>query len=193
MDLFEYQAKELFAAYGVPVQRGRVATDAAGAREIAAEFAAADSPLVVVKAQVKAGGRGKAGGVKLANGPDEAQAAAERILGLDIKGHIVHSVLVAEASDIASEFYLSYLLDRAERTFLAICSVEGGMEIEEVAHTSPDAIARIPIDPLVGVDEAKAAEIVRAAGCPPRPPRAPPRSRSNSGTCSPARTPPWSK
>ena len=166
MDLYEYQAKELFAAYGVPVQSGRVATDAAGARAIAAEFEAAGTPLVVVKAQVKIGGRGKAGGVKLANGPDEAEAAAGRILGLDIKGHIVRSVLVAEASDIASEFYLSYLLDRAERTFIAICSVEGGVEIEEVAHTNPDAIARIPIDPLVGVDEAKAAEIVRAGRLP---------------------------
>jgi succinyl-CoA synthetase beta subunit len=166
VDLYEYQAKELFAAHGVPVQRGRVATDAAGARAIAAEFEAAGSALVVVKAQVKIGGRGKAGGVKLATGPDEAQAAAERILGLDIKGHIVRSVLVAEASDIASEFYLSYLLDRAERTFLAICSVQGGVEIEEVAHTNPDAIARIPIDPLTGVDEAKAAEIVRAGRLP---------------------------
>jgi succinyl-CoA synthetase beta subunit len=166
VDLYEYQAKELFAAHGVPVQRGRVATDAAGARAIAAEFEAAGSPLVVVKAQVKIGGRGKAGGVKLANGPDEAQAAAERILGLDIKGHIVRSVLVAEASDIAAEFYLSYLLDRAERTFLAICSVEGGVEIEEVAHNNPDAIARTPIDPLVGVNEAKAAEIVRAGRLP---------------------------
>ncbi|MGH9046512.1 MAG: ADP-forming succinate--CoA ligase subunit beta, partial [Acidimicrobiales bacterium] len=172
MDLYEYQAKELFVAYGVPVQRGRVATvatiatDSAGAREIAADFAAEGSPLVVVKAQVKTGGRGKAGGVKLAKGPDEAQAAAERILGMDIKGHIVHSVLVAEASDIAAEFYLSYLLDRAERTFVAICSVEGGVEIEEVAHSNPDAIARIPIDPLVGVDEAKAAEIAAAGRLP---------------------------
>jgi succinyl-CoA synthetase beta subunit len=166
VDLFEYQAKELFAHYGVPVQRGRVATDAAGARAIAAEFGAEGAPLVVVKAQVKIGGRGKAGGVKLANGPDEAQAAAERILGMDIRGHTVHSVLVAEASDIAAEFYLSYLLDRAERTFLAICSVEGGVEIEEVAHTNPDAIARIPVDPLVGVDAAKAAEIVRAGRLP---------------------------
>ena len=166
MDLYEYQAKELFARYGVPVQRGRVAADAAGARAIAADLEAGGKPLVVVKAQVKIGGRGKAGGVKLANGPDEAQAAAERILGLDIRGHIVHSVLVAEASDIASEFYLSYLLDRAERTFTAICSVEGGVEIEEVAHSNPDAIARIPVDPLVGVDAAKAAEIVREGRLP---------------------------
>ncbi len=166
MDLFEFQAKELFAKYGVPVNPGRVARDAAGAREIAAEFAAAGTPQVVVKAQVKTGGRGKAGGVKLANGPDEAQAAAERILGLDIKGHIVHQVLVTEASDIAAEYYLSFLLDRSERTYLAICSVEGGVEIEEVAHSNPDAIARIPIDPLTGVDAAKAAEIVRAGRLP---------------------------
>ncbi len=166
MDLFEHQAKELFAEYGVPVTPGRVAYDAAGAREVAAELAAANSPRVVVKAQVKTGGRGKAGGVKLAAGPDEAQAAAEQILGLDIKGHIVHKVLVTEASDIAAEYYLSFLLDRAERTFLAICSVEGGVEIEEVAHSNPGAIARIPIDPLVGVDAAKAAEIVAAGRLP---------------------------
>src|SRR5262249_9800636 len=121
---------------------------------------------VVVKAQVKTGGRGKAGGVRLANGPDEAQAAAEKILGLDIKGHIVHQVLVAEASDIAAEYYLSFLLDRSERTYLAICSVGGGMEIEEVAHSKPDAIARIPVDPLTGGDAAKAAEIVRAGRLP---------------------------
>ncbi|HLX47409.1 MAG TPA: ATP-grasp domain-containing protein, partial [Streptosporangiaceae bacterium] len=166
MDLFEHQAKELFAEYGVPVTPGRVAFDAATAGEIAAELAAAGAPQVVVKAQVKTGGRGKAGGVKLANGPDEARAVAERILGLDIKGHIVHKVLVTEARDIAAEYYLSYLLDRAERTFLAICSVEGGMEIEEVAHSNPDAIARIPIDPLTGVDAAKAAEIIAAGRIP---------------------------
>jgi succinyl-CoA synthetase beta subunit len=162
VDLFEYQAKELFAKYGVPVTPGRVARDAAGAREIAAEFAAAGTPQVVVKAQVKTGGRGKAGGVKLATGPDQAQAAAEQILGLDIKGHIVHQVLVTEASDIAAEYYLSFLLDRAERTYLAICSVQGGVEIEEVAHSNPEAIARIPVDPLTGVDAVKAAEIVHA-------------------------------
>jgi succinyl-CoA synthetase beta subunit len=166
VDLFEYQAKELFAKYGVPVTPGRVARDPAGAREIAAEFAAAGTPQVVVKAQVKTGGRGKAGGVKLATGPDQAQAAAEQILGLDIKGHVVHQVLVTEASDIAAEYYLSFLLDRAERTYLAICSVEGGVEIEEVAHSNPEAIARIPIDPLTGVDAVKAAEIVRAGRLP---------------------------
>ena len=166
MDLFEYQAKELFAEYGVPVQRGRVAVTAEEAREIAAGFAAEGSPLVVVKAQVKTGGRGKAGGVKLANGPDEAEAKARQILGMDIKGHTVHRVLIAEASDIAQEYYLSYLLDRAQRTFVAICSVQGGVEIEEVAHTSPEAVARVPIDPLTGVDAAKAAEIIQAGRLP---------------------------
>jgi succinyl-CoA synthetase beta subunit len=166
VDLFEYQAKELFAEYGVPVQRGRVASTPEEAREIAAGYAAEGSPLVVVKAQVKAGGRGKAGGVKLANGPDEAEAKARQILGMDIKGHTVHKVLIAEASDIAQEYYLSFLLDRAARTFVAICSVQGGVEIEEVAHTSPEAVARIPVDPLTGVDAAKAAEIIAAGRIP---------------------------
>jgi succinyl-CoA synthetase beta subunit len=166
VDLFEYQAKELFAEYGVPVQTGKVARTADEAREIAAEFAAQGHPLVVVKAQVKTGGRGKAGGVKLAEGPDEAYAKAGQILGMDIKGHTVHSVLIAQASDIAAEYYLSFLLDRANRTFLSICTVQGGMEIEEVAHTNPDAVARIPISPLTGVDSAKAAEIVAAGRIP---------------------------
>jgi succinyl-CoA synthetase beta subunit len=166
VDLFEYQAKELFAEYGVPVQAGKVASTADEARQIAAEFAAQGHPQVVVKAQVKTGGRGKAGGVKLANGPDEAYAKASQILGMDIKGHIVHSVLIAQASDIAAEYYLSYLLDRANRTFLCICTVQGGMEIEEVAHTNPEAVARIPISPLTGVDSAKAAEIVAAGRIP---------------------------
>ena len=167
VDLFEYQAKELFAEYGVPVQRGRVATTPAEASGIAAGYEAEGSPLVVVKAQVKTGGRGKAGGVKLANGPEEADAKARQILGMDIKGHTVHRVLIAEASDIAQEYYLSYLLDRSARTFVAICSVQGGVEIEEVAHSSPEAVARVPIDPLTGVDAAKAAEIIQAGGLPP--------------------------
>ena len=167
MDLFEYQAKELFAEYGVPVQRGRVASTPEEAREIAAGYEAEGSALVVVKAQVKAGGRGKAGGVKLANGPDEAEAKARQILGMDIKGHTVHKVLIAEASDIAQEYYLSFLLDRAARTFVAICSVQGGVEIEEVAHTNPEAVARIPVNPLAGVDAAKAAEIIQAGRIPP--------------------------
>ena len=166
MDLFEYQAKELFAEYGVPVQRGQVAASAEEAREIAAGFAAEGTPLVVVKAQVKVGGRGKAGGVKLADGPDEAEQKARQILGMDIKGHTVRGVLIAQASDIAQEYYLSFLLDRAARTFVAICSVQGGVEIGEVAHTSPEAVARIPVDPLAGVDAAKAAEIVQAGRLP---------------------------
>ncbi|HUD79341.1 MAG TPA: ADP-forming succinate--CoA ligase subunit beta [Streptosporangiaceae bacterium] len=169
MDLFEYQAKELFAEYGVPIPQGKVATTADEARQIAEEFAAAKpgaKPLVVIKAQVKTGGRGKAGGVKLADTPDEAQEKAGRILGMDIKGHTVHSVLVAEDTDIAREFYLSFLLDRAERTFLSMCTVEGGMEVEDLARERPDALARIPVSPLTGVDHAKALEIVRAGRLP---------------------------
>ncbi len=166
MDLFEYQAKDLFAGYGVPVQPGKVAHTAEEARDIAAEFAAEGHPLVVVKAQVKTGGRGKAGGVKLADGPDEAYAKASQILGMDIKGHTVHTVLIAQAVDIAAEYYLSFLLDRANRTFLSICSVQGGMEIEEVAHSSPDAVARIPVSPLTGVNADQAAEIIAAGRIP---------------------------
>ena len=166
MDLFEYQAKELFASFGVPIQQGKVAQTAEEARAIAEEFAAAGKPSVVIKAQVKAGGRGKAGGVKLASGPDEAEVKARQILGMDIKGHTVHSVLVAEDIDIAQEYYLSFLLDRADRGFLSMCSVQGGVEIEEVARTSPDALARIPVDPLTGLDAATAPEIVRAGRLP---------------------------
>ena len=166
MDLFEFQAKELFGEYGVPVPRGSIARTPDEARTIAADFAAAGTPRVVVKAQVKTGGRGKAGGVKLAEGPDEAQARAQEILGMDIKGHRVNAVLVEEASDIAREFYLSFLVDRAQRTFTSICSVQGGMEIEEVARTSPAAVAQVVVDPLTGVDGAKAAEIVSAGGLP---------------------------
>ena len=166
MDLFEYQAKDLFDEYGVPVQPGKVASTAEEARDIAAEFAAQGHPLVVVKAQVKTGGRGKAGGVKLADGPDEAYAKASQILGMDIKGHTVHTVLIAQAVDIAAEYYLSFLLDRANRTFLSICSVQGGMEIEEVAHTTPEAVARIPVSPLTGVDADKAREIIAAGRIP---------------------------
>ena len=166
MDLFEYQAKELFAEYGVPVPKDKVASTAEEAREITSAFAADGIPQVVVKAQVKTGGRGKAGGVKLADSPADAYEKAERIIGMDIKGHTVHRVLIAEASDIKSEYYLSFLLDRANRTFLSICSVDGGMEIEELAHTNPDAIARIPVNPLTGVDHDKALEIVRAGRIP---------------------------
>ena len=162
MDLFEYQAKELFAKHGVPVTPGEVATSAADARVAAETYGG----TVVVKAQVKTGGRGKAGGVKLANSPHEAHAKAEDILGLDIKGHIVRRVLVTPASDIASEYYVSFLLDRANRTYLAMASVEGGMDIEEVARTKPEALAKIPVDALVGVDDDKAREIVTAARFP---------------------------
>jgi succinyl-CoA synthetase beta subunit len=166
VDLFEYQAKELFAEYGVPVPKDKVANTAEEAREIATAFAAEGIPQVVVKAQVKTGGRGKAGGVKLADGPADTFEKSQNIIGMDIKGHTVHRVLIAEATDIKSEYYLSFLLDRANRTFLSICSVEGGMEIEEVAHKNPDAIARIPVSPLTGVDHAKALEIVRAGRIP---------------------------
>jgi len=166
VDLFEYQAKELFASYGVPVPKDKVAFTAEEARDITNSFAAQGSPQVVVKAQVKTGGRGKAGGVKLADGPADAYEKAQRILGMDIKGHTVHKVLIAEATDITAEYYLSFLLDRANRTFMSICSVEGGVEIEEVAHSNPDAIARIPISPLTGVDHATALEIVKAGRIP---------------------------
>jgi succinyl-CoA synthetase beta subunit len=166
VDLFEYQAKELFAEYGVPVPKDKVANTAEEARAITTAFAAEGIPQVVVKAQVKVGGRGKAGGVKLADSPADAFEKSERIIGMDIKGHTVHRVLIAEASDIKSEYYLSFLLDRANRTFLSICSVDGGMEIEELAHTNPDAIARIPVSPLTGVDHDKALEIVRAGRIP---------------------------
>jgi succinyl-CoA synthetase beta subunit len=166
VDLFEYQAKELFAEYGVPIPSGKVASTADEARTIAAGYAAEGKPVVVIKAQVKTGGRGKAGGVKLADSADEAQEKAGRILGMDIKGHTVHTVLVAADTDIAQEYYLSFLLDRSERTFLSMCSVEGGVEIEEVARTSPQALAKITVDPLAGVDAAKALEIVTAGGLP---------------------------
>ena len=166
MDLFEYQAKELFAEYGVPIPRGKVVRTAQEARQIAEGFAAEGKPVVVIKAQVKTGGRGKAGGVKLADNAAEAEEKASKILGMDIKGHTVHSVLVAEDTDIAQEYYLSFLLDRAERTFLSMCTVEGGVEIEEVARTNPQALAKIPVDPLTGVDAAKAMEIVRAGRLP---------------------------
>ncbi|MGI8723550.1 MAG: ADP-forming succinate--CoA ligase subunit beta [Geodermatophilaceae bacterium] len=162
MDLYEYEARDVFASYGVPVLAGGVATTAEQARDIAADI----DGQVVVKAQVKTGGRGKAGGVKLADTPDDAYARAADILGMDIKGHTVHRVLIAQASDIAEEYYFSYLLDRANRSFLCIASVEGGVEIEEVAANNPDALARIPIDAGVGVDEALAREIVTAARFP---------------------------
>ena len=142
MDLFEYQARDLLASHGVPVLPGGVAETPEQAEAIAREIAAP----VVVKAQVKVGGRGKAGGVKLADNPEDAKARAQDILGLDIKGHITHKVMVAQASDIAEEYYFSYLLDRSNRTFLAMASKEGGMEIEQLAVERPEALARIPVD-----------------------------------------------
>ncbi len=163
MDLYEYQAKELFVTHGVPTTPGSVATTAAEARAITESIGA----QVVVKAQVKTGGRGKAGGVKLAEDPADAEAKAEAILGMDIKGHTVHKVLVAEASDIAEEYYVSFLLDRSNRTFLAMCSREGGVEIEVVAVENPEALAKIPVSALTGCDLAKAREIVTAAKLPP--------------------------
>ena len=164
MDLYEYQARDLFEAHGVPVPPGVVASTPAEAEAAARRLGGG---LTVVKAQVKTGGRGKAGGVRLARTPAEAHSAAEAILGMDIKGHTVRRVLVASGVDVAREFYFSVLLDRAERRCLAMCSVEGGMEIEQLARERPQALARVPIDPLAGLDEAKAREIVRAAGFDP--------------------------
>ena len=163
MDLFEYQARDLFAAHGVPVLDAIVA-DTPQAAQAAAEQLGGE--LFVVKAQVKTGGRGKAGGVKLATSPAEAAEKAADILGMDIKGHTVHRVLVAKAADIAEEYYFSVLLDRANRTYLAMASREGGMEIEQLAVERPEALAKIPIDALDGIDAAKAREIVEAAGFP---------------------------
>ncbi len=162
MDLMEFQAKELFAKHDVPVTLGIVVE----APEDAGPAAEKLGGRVVVKAQVKAGGRGKAGGVKLAEGPEEAVARAGDILGMDIKGHTVGQVLIAPTADIAEEYYFSFLVDRGARGYLCIASVEGGVEIEEVARTNPEAVAKVSIDPSVGVDEAKAAEIVAATGFP---------------------------
>jgi succinyl-CoA synthetase beta subunit len=162
MDLFEYQAKELFAKHDVPVTPGAVALSVADARRAAEEFGG----TVVVKAQVKTGGRGKAGGVKLADSPDDAEAKAGEILGLDIKGHVVRRLLITPAADIETEYYVSFLLDRANRTYLAMASVEGGIDIEEVARTKPEALAKVPVDALAGVDAAKAKAIVAEANFP---------------------------
>lgn len=160
VDLFEYQARDVFEAAGVPVLRGIVATSAEAAVAAASELA---TP-VVVKAQVKTGGRGKAGGVKLARDPQQAGELAEQILALEIKGHRVTTVMITEGADIAEEYYFSILLDRASGGCLAMCSREGGVDIETLAVERPQALARVPIDPLVGLDAAKADEIVTAAG-----------------------------
>jgi len=162
VDLMEYQAKELFAKHGVPVKVGTVVTEADDAAAAAEELGG----KVVVKAQVKIGGRGKAGGVKLANDPQEAVEKAGEILGMDIKGHTVHRVLVAPAAEIADEYYFSFLLDRANRNYLCIASIEGGVEIEVTAKEKPDAVAKVAIDPLTGVDDAKVDEIIEATNFP---------------------------
>ncbi|MFW6774577.1 ADP-forming succinate--CoA ligase subunit beta [Nocardioides sp. CPCC 205120] len=161
MDLMEYQAKQLFAKHGVAVTEGIVANTPDEARAAAEQLG-----VVVVKAQVKAGGRGKAGGVKLAKTPDEAHEHASNILGMEIKGLTVNRVLIAPAASIQEEYYFSFLLDRANRQYLCIASVEGGVEIEEVAKTNPEAVRQIPIDPGTGVDEAKARAIVAEAQFP---------------------------
>ncbi len=162
MDLFEYQARDLFERYGVPVVPGVVADTPEDARAAAENLGG----VVVVKAQVKTGGRGKAGGVKVAKNPDEAHSAARNILGLDINGHIVNRVMIARGAAIAQEFYFSVLLDRPNRSYLSLASVEGGVEIEELAVEKPEALARVEIDPLVGIDSAQAREIATAARFP---------------------------
>jgi succinyl-CoA synthetase beta subunit len=159
VDLFEYQARDLFAKHGVPVLNGIVAETPEEARAAAERLGG----RAVIKAQVKIGGRGKAGGIKLANDPTDAAAKAGQILGMDIRGHTVRKVMVAETAQIAEEFYVSYLLDRANRTFLAMATIEGGMDVEEVAATKPDALAKIPVDANQGVDAEKAREIAEAA------------------------------
>lgn len=164
MDLFEYQARDIFEKHGVPVLGGVVATTPEEARAGAEQLLGGQPGVVVVKAQVKVGGRGKAGGVKLARSADDAAEKASEILGMDIKGHTVHRVMIAAGAKIATEFYFSLLLDRAERRYLAMCSVEGGMDIEQLAVERPDALAKVAVDPRTGIDQAKADEIVRAAG-----------------------------
>ncbi|MEU8354969.1 ADP-forming succinate--CoA ligase subunit beta [Nonomuraea sp. NPDC048882] len=162
MDLYEYQAKELFGRHGIPVPAGAIATTPAQAGEIAAEL---DAP-VVIKAQVKTGGRGKAGGIRPAAGPAAAATEADRVIGMDIKGHIARRVLVEAATVPFEEYYAAFLVDRAEGTFLAMVSAQGGMEIEELAATDPDAIVRLPIDPATGVDAETARLLAAKAGLP---------------------------
>jgi len=160
VDLFEYQARDLFEANSIPVLKAKVATTAAQARDAAQEIGG----KVVVKAQVKVGGRGKAGGVKLAENRDDAFVKAEAILGMDIKGHIVKKVMIAAAAPIESEYYLAILLDRSNRSFLVMASVAGGMDIEEVAHKTPEKLAKVHIDPNEGISQEKALAIVRQGG-----------------------------
>lgn len=160
VDLFEYQARDLFEKHGVPVLQGIVATTPEEAKAAAEKIGG----VTVVKAQVKVGGRGKAGGVKVAKTADEAYEYAQQILGMDIKGHTVHRVMIAQGADIAEEYYFSMLLDRANRSYLAMCSVEGGMDIETLAAERPEALAKVEVNPMDGITAEKAAEIVEAAG-----------------------------
>ena len=162
MDLFEYQARDLFESHQIPVLAGAVATTPDQAQAAAAKIGG----KVVVKAQVKVGGRGKAGGVKLAENADDAKEKASAILGMDIKGHTVHKVMIAQAAPIDSEYYLAILLDRANRNFLVMASVAGGMEIEEVAHKTPEKLAKVGINPNIGIDKAKAVEIAKGGQFP---------------------------
>jgi len=162
VDLFEYQARDLFESYGVPVLAGLIADTPEEAKAAAEKLGG----TVVVKAQVKVGGRGKAGGVKVVHNADDAFTAAEAILGLDIKGHVVKRVMIAAGARIEKEFYFSVLLDRANRSYLSLCSVEGGMEIEELAVERPEALARIEVDPIGGIDLDAAKEIALAGGFP---------------------------
>ncbi|KQX78453.1 ADP-forming succinate--CoA ligase subunit beta [Streptomyces sp. Root1310] len=162
MDLYEHQARELFADHGILVPRAEVTDSPKEARAIASRLGG----RAVVKAQVKTGGRGKAGGVRIAADPAAAELTARQILGMDIKGHTVGSVMVAQPVDVEAEFYVAYVLDRVAGRFLAIASAEGGTEIEEVAATRPAAVARIPVDPAEGVTSAQAGEIAAAAGLP---------------------------
>jgi succinyl-CoA synthetase beta subunit len=162
LDLFEYQARDLFEAHQIPVLAGAVATNADQAQAAAIKIGG----KVVVKAQVKVGGRGKAGGVKLAENADDAREKAAAILGMDIKGHTVQKVMIAQAAPIESEYYLAILLDRANRNFLVMASVAGGMEIEEVAHKTPEKLAKVGINPNIGIDKAKALEIAKGGQFP---------------------------
>jgi succinyl-CoA synthetase beta subunit len=162
MDLFEYQARDLFEAKGVPVLGGAVASTPEEARAAAEKLGG----KVVVKAQVKIGGRGKAGGVKLAEDPDDAYEKAKAILGMDIKGHLVRKVMIAQAAPIESEYYLAILLDRTARSFLVMASVAGGMDIEEVAHKTPEKLARVHVDANKGLDKSRALEIVKQGAFP---------------------------
>jgi succinyl-CoA synthetase beta subunit len=162
LDLFEYQARDLFESHQIPVLEGAVATTSEEAESIALKIGG----KVVVKAQVKIGGRGKAGGVKLAENASDAKEKAKAILGMDIKGHIVKKVMIAQAAPIESEYYLAILLDRANRNFLVMASVAGGMEIEEVAHKTPEKLARVGIDPNIGIDKSQAIEIIKAGQFP---------------------------